>query len=145
MDLDPLYALIKKYEGFSAKPYLCPAGVWTIGYGHTGVGITKNTKPITQEVAELLMQDDANKFVTAVLVLSPILANKPDKLCALADFCYNLGTGRYKASTLKRRVDEGNWEAAAIELNKWVWGGGRKLPGLVLRRIEEGKLLTLGD
>jgi lysozyme len=61
---------------------------------------------------------------------------------AIADFCFNLGTTRYKASTLKRRVDAGDWPGAAEELAKWVWGGGQKLPGLVARRAAESLLLT---
>ena len=87
------------------------------------------------------MQGDALRFMREALRASPNLAKHPEKLCAIADFCYNLGSARYKASTLRRRINEGRWNEASNELLKWVWGGGRKLPGLVRRRIAERELL----
>lgn len=72
---------------------------------------------------------------------SPGLLAAPLAHVAIADFCFNLGVGRYKASTLRRRVDAGDWAGARAELGKWVWGGGRRLPGLVLRRQAEARLL----
>lgn len=74
-------------------------------------------------------------------MLCPALAG--DNLCAIADFAYNLGLARLKASTLRRRINVGDFEAAKIELRKWVNAGGRKLPGLVLRR--EAECLLLDD
>ena len=89
------------------------------------------------------MQQDAEVFHRAAGKLSPVLWLEGDaKHSAIADFCFNLGTTRYKASTLKRRVDAGDWHGAAEELEKWVWGGGKKLPGLVARRKAEANLLT---
>lgn len=140
---EPLYHLIRHFEGLHLKPYLCPAGVWTIGYGSTGADITAKTKKVTPEWAETRMKADAARFVREALRASPILAEHPEKLCAIADFCYNLGSTRYRASTLRRRVNEERWEEAADELMKWVWGGGRKLPGLVRRREAE-RALFLG-
>lgn len=87
------------------------------------------------------MHQDAEVFTRAAGNLSPVLWFAEDKHAAIADFCFNLGTSRYKASTLKRRVDAGDWEGAADELAKWVWGGGKKLPGLVARRAAEVELL----
>ena len=98
-----------------------------------------NTPPITEPVAEALMEDDAEIAITAALKMSPHLEG--DRLCAIADFIFNLGSGRYRASTLRKRVNECAWEDAQDELMKWVWGGGKKLNGLVLRRADEGKLL----
>ncbi len=141
MNLEPLYTLIRKFEGLRLKVYLCPAGVPTIGYGHTGPDVAMSVKPITVAQAEAYLVADVAKFIGATLRLSPILAQHPDKLCAIADFCYNLGAGRYKASTLKRCVDRGDWEEASIQLDKWVWGGGKKLPGLVARRKAEAVFL----
>ena len=69
------------------------------------------------------------------------MASDRARLSAIADFCYNLGTTRYKSSTLRRKVRDSDWLDAADELQKWVWGGGRKLPGLVLRRQAEAALL----
>lgn len=139
--LDKLYELVRKFEGLRLKPYLCPAGVPTVGYGHTGPEVRLDSPPITPALAETLLQEDAEHFALAALKLSPNLAADPDRLSAIADFCYNLGTTRYKASTLRRRINDGDWHGAAEELEKWVWGGGRKLPGLVMRRAAEAALL----
>jgi len=141
MNLEPLYGLIRFFEGLRLKVYLCPAGVWTIGYGSTGPDITAKTKRVTAEWAEERMTADAARFVRQALKASPILANHPEKLCAIADFCYNLGTTRYLASTLRRRVNAEQWDEASQELMKWVWGGGRKLPGLVRRRMAEQAII----
>lgn len=138
---DALLDLIRKFEGLRLRAYLCPAGIPTIGYGHTGADVTIGMAPITVAQAEAEMLLDADRFVRAALAMSPILHDNPDRLAAIADFCYNLGTTRYKASTLKRRVDAADWDGAADELQKWVWGGGRKLPGLVMRRAAEASLL----
>lgn len=144
MNLEPLYDLIRKFEGLRLKPYLCPAGIPTVGYGHTGPEVRLDSPPISEGFAEELMREDVERFVRAALRLSPILAAEPARLCAVADFCFNLGTGRYKASTLKRKVDAGDWEEAAEQLGKWVWGGGRRLPGLVARRAAEAQLMIGG-
>lgn len=138
---EALLALIRKFEGLHLKPYLCPAGVPTIGYGHTGKDVTLSMAPISEPVAEALMHQDAEVFMRAAGNLSPVLWFDEDKHAAIADFCFNLGSSRYKASTLKRRVDSGDWDGACDELAKWVWGGGRKLPGLVARRAAEAGLL----
>jgi lysozyme len=144
VNLEPLRELVRRYEGLRLKPYLCPAGKPTIGYGHTGAEVRLGSPPISVGFAEMLMEEDITKFARAALKLSPILATEDEKLCAVADFCFNLGTGRYKASTLKRKVDAGEWDDAADELSKWVWGGGRKLPGLVARRAAEARLMIGG-
>lgn len=140
-----LLAMIRKFEGLRLKPYLCPAGVWTCGYGHTGKDVTKDTAPVSMAVAEAWLQQDAATFARAAANLSPVLWFDEAKHAAIADFCFNLGTSRYKASTLKRRVDACDWEGAQVELQKWVWGGGKKLPGLVLRRQAEARLLDEGN
>lgn len=138
---EPLLALIRKFEGLRLKVYRCPAGVPTIGYGHTGKEVTMGMAPITREVAEAMLQQDAAVFVMAASVQSPVLWFDEAKQAAIADFCFNLGMTRYKASTLKRKVNAGDWEGAQEELQKWVWGGGKKLPGLVLRRQAEARLI----
>ncbi|MCB4358431.1 lysozyme [Quatrionicoccus australiensis] len=141
MILEKLNDLIRKFEGLRLKPYLCPAGVPTIGYGHTGPEVSIKMKPITEPVAEAMMVQDAATFATASANLSPVLYFDSDKHSAIADFCFNLGTTRYKASTLRRKVNAGDWEGAQEELQKWVWGGGKKLPGLIARRKAEALLL----
>lgn len=140
---EALLSLIRKFEGLRLKPYLCPAGVPTIGYGHTGADVRIGMPAISEPVAETLMQQDAAVFHRAAGKLSPVLWLEGDaKHSAIADFCFNLGTTRYKASTLKRRIDSGDWEGAQEELEKWVWGGGKKLPGLIARRKAEAMLLS---
>lgn len=82
---------------------------------------------------------DAARFAKATLLLCPTLDG--DGLAAIADFSYNLGVGRLKASTLRRKLNGGDYDGARRELMKWVRGGGRVLPGLVTRRAVEAALL----
>lgn len=138
--------LCKRFEGFSSKPYICPAGYPTIGYGTVykpdGTKVTMQDKPISREVAlDWLLRELNYNYMVGVLRASPKLAAYPKVLGAITDFAYNLGVPRYRASTLKKRIDAGDWESAATELHKWVYGGGRKLPGLVKRRQAEADLL----
>ena len=139
--------LCRRFEGLSLKPYLCPAGIPTIGYGSTryadGKAVTLKDAPITKAVAdELLLLTLSRDYMPGVLKLSPSLANRPKALAAMADFAYNLGVARYAGSTLRKRVDAGDWAAAKTELGKWVNGGGKPLPGLVARRAAEAALLV---
>lgn len=142
---DLLYALIRRFEGFRSRPYICPAGVPTIGYGSTrladGSKVSMADAPMAEPAADALMQRDADQFARAVAAISPTLWLNHPAHQAIADFAYNLGTTRYKASTLRRRIDAGDMQGAADELAKWVWGGGRKLPGLIARRSAEADML----
>lgn len=138
---EALPPLIRRFEGLRLRPYRCPAGVPTIGYGHTGPEVGLDSPPITKALAETWLYEDAQKACMQALKASPGLAAEPDRLAAIADFVFNLGIGRYRASTLRRRVDAGDWAGAAEQLQKWVWGGGKRLPGLVLRRKAEVVLL----
>jgi len=138
MDLAALYVLIKRFEGCKLMPYYCPAGVLTCGWGSTGPDVFPG-RAWTQEYADSRMLMDAQKFARGTLALCPSLAG--NKLCAIADFSYNLGIGRLKSSTLRRKVNAGDWEAVPKELRKWVNGGGRRLQGLVLRREAEIALI----
>lgn len=130
--------LIKRFEGFSPNPYLCPAGKWTIGYGST-YGITKDTPPITQEQAEALLLKDIESAIRSVLRLTrvPLEQNQFD---ALVSFVFNLGGGNYQASTLRQKLNRGDLIGASDQFLRWVYAGGRKLPGLVLRRAAERAL-----
>lgn len=142
-----LIPLLKRFEGLHklgkdglVYPYLCPAGVPTQGYGVVVSGL--DVPAISPAEAERRLEAKAAEHVAQAIKLSPVLAVAPDvKLAAIASFVYNLGAGRYKGSTLRKRVNEQNWPAAATELQKWVWGGGKKLPGLVARRIAEARML----
>lgn len=141
MNLTELYKLIRRFEGCKLVPYICPAGVWTCGWGSTGPDVVPGRR-WTQEYADKRLELDAIKFSRATRALCPFLID--DQHCAIADFAYNLGIGRLKSSTLRRKLNAGDIDGAANELRKWVNGGGRKLPGLVLRREAERLLLLRG-
>ena len=138
-----LIALIKLFEGCFLKAYLCPARVWTCGWGSTGPDVREGVE-WTQEQADDRMEKDAIAFYVAALRASPTLHLNEKIHGAVSDFCYNLGTGRYKSSTFKKRIDEGDYESAIHELQKWTRGGGKILPGLVKRRMKEGDLIMQG-
>lgn len=138
--------LCRRFEGLSLKPYLCPAGVPTIGYGSTryedGKPVSLKDRPITQALAdELLLLTLCRDYMPGVLKLSPTLEQHNGALAAITDFAYNLGVLRYAGSTLRRRVDAKDWAGARAELAKWVNGGGKRLPGLATRRAAEAALL----
>lgn len=141
-DLSELYTLIKRFEGCRLRPYLCPAGVWTCGWGSTGADVIPG-RAWTQEYADRRMRQDAEKFARGTLALCPNLSG--NDLCAIADFAYNLGLGNLRISTLRKRINAGDREAAYRELRKWVRGGGRALPGLVKRREAEIALMQSAE
>lgn len=135
------WQLIARWEGFRARPYLCPAGVPTIGYGFTyyenGVYVTLLDEPMSKERAHrLLVHLLRTKYMRLAHILCPG-AVTPGQLAAVTDFCYNLGTGNLKNSTLRRRINAGEWDLVPAEFRKWVRAGGRVLKGLVLRREAE--------
>jgi lysozyme len=135
-----LLGLIRRFEGLRLKAYYCPAGVLTCGYGSTGPDIKPDTA-WTKEQAEARMARDASVHATAAANLCPVIAATPDALAAIADFSYNLGATRLKGSTLRRKINAGDMAGARAELAKWVRGGGKVLPGLVVRRATEAALL----
>lgn len=146
MNLNIAFELCKKFEGFSARAYLCPAGIPTIGYGATyypdGSKVTLQDLTITEpHAAELLRYELEHTYLPAVLRLCPILATDERRLNAIVDFAFNLGVGRLQSSTLRRKINAQDWPAAQNEILKWVYGGGKKLPGLVKRRQAEAMLL----
>lgn len=134
-------ALCRRFEGFYGQPYLCPAGIPTIGYGATyyedGRRVTLRDPAITRQRAEaLLLWHVRTVYLPAVRRLCPGV-DHPGRLAALIDFTFNLGTGRLQASTLRKRVNADRWDDVPSELRKWVMGGGKVLRGLQLRREAE--------
>ena len=127
--------LAKQFEGWSPKVYLCPAGFFTIGFGH----LCKKTHPaISKAQGEEYLKQDMLSALHGTLKYCPVLLRESEeKLGAIVDFVFNLGAGRLQASTLRRRINQRNWPAVRKELQKWVYGGGRKLNGLVARRKME--------
>ena len=141
--------LAKRFEGFERKakrgteitavPYICPAGFWTIGYGHL---CDQKHQPIIEAEAEVYLACDLQSAVAATLRYCPVLATEPEgRLAAIVDFTFNLGAGRLQMSTLRRRINQRDWPGVAHELRRWIYGGGRVLPGLVTRRDVEARLL----
>lgn len=144
--------LAKRFEGFHrvpkhdpnrAYPYICPAGYPTIGYGHL---CTMDHPPITETEAEAYLAQDLRTALAATLRYCPVLATEPEgRLAAIVDFTFNLGAGRLQTSTLRLRVNQRDWVAAGQELRRWVYGGGRILPGLVSRRLAELGILEAAN
>lgn len=152
MNLDIAEELCRRFEGFRARPYLCPAGIPTIGYGSTGYAdgrrVTIQDAPIAEPDARaLLVHELFNRYAPGVLRQCPgllplaLLQEDWRKVNAIVDFAYNLGIGRLQTSTLRRKINAQDWAGAQSELGKWVWGGGRRLPGLVSRRRAESALI----
>jgi len=146
MKLDIAAALCKQFEGFRGKPYLCPAGVPTLGFGSTyyadGRKVALTDPPISEpDATVLLLHELHHTYLPAVLRHCPVLLTNEKKCNAIVDFAYNLGTGRLQTSTLKRKINSGSWEEAKEQLLLWTKGGGRVLPGLVKRRTAECRLL----
>lgn len=135
--------LIKTYEGFSEKPYLCPAGVPTIGYGSTYYDndepVAMDDPVISKKYADSLLKIMLRKYEKGVLnaVTVALTQNQFD---ALVSFAYNLGVGQLRGSTLLNKLNKGDVKGAAFEFDKWVHGGGKVLPGLVKRRAAEKAL-----
>lgn len=139
--------LVKHFEGLFLKAYLCPAKVWTIGYGHTGLkhndGTVMRGRTITEAEAEQLLTHDLNtKYAPEVerLVMVPLTQPQFD---ALVSFHFN--TGALAKSTLLKKLNQNDKGGAAEEFLKWTRGGGRVLKGLVRRRQAERHLFLKGE
>lgn len=135
--------LIKSFEGLRLKPYLCAAGVPTIGYGTTvypdGKKVSLQDSEISEAEAEALLEHDLITFCQAVedMVTVPLTDNQ---FGALVSFSYNVGSSALKNSTLLRKLNSGDYVSAAENFLKWVNAGGRRLSGLVKRREAEQSL-----
>jgi len=166
--------LMHKYEGFRSRPYLCPAHIWTIGYGHVlyqdqirlpvlyteaqlkqpveNRVMLRKHYPLKQEDNRVwtkteideLFRVDVATFERGVLRLVPGVAGRQGAFDALVSFAFNAGLGNLQRSTIRIRANRGDWEGAAEAFMAWTKGGGRVLPGLVKRREAE-KALFLSD
>jgi lysozyme len=150
-----------RYEGFRNKPYLCPADIWTIGYGHVLYQeqirlpvVRTDDKPNTlirkkyplkpednrvwskDEINELFRKDVAT-FERGVLRLVPGVVGRQGSFDALVSISFNFGLGNLQRSTIRMRANRGDWEGAADAFRAWTKGGGKVLPGLVKRREAE--------
>lgn len=129
--------LIKQFEGCKLTAYRCPAGVPTVGFGHTGRDVRMGMT-ITQDQADGFLLNDLRLFEQGVEQLCPVATG--NQFSALVSFAYNLGLESLKTSTLRRLHNEGQYSAAQAQFARWVNAGGRKLPGLVRRRAAEAAL-----
>jgi lysozyme len=149
-----------RFEGCRNKPYLCPADIWTIGYGHVlyqeqirlpmvrvegSNSITRRKMPLKQEdnrvwskeEIEKLFADDIASFERGVLRLVPGVIGKQGAFDALVSISFNFGLGNLQRSTIRMKANRGDWEGAAEAFRAWTKGGGKVLPGLVKRREAE--------
>lgn len=132
--------LIKKFEGCSLEAYLCPAKVWTIGYGHTS-GVKKGDK-ITQAQALDYLIKDLDVFESGVIRLTSGLGLNNNQIGALISFAFNLGLGALGGSTLLKLLKQGKIKEASLEFAKWNKAGGVVLAGLTRRRAAETELFN---
>jgi lysozyme len=145
--------LIKRFEGLKLKAYICAAGFITVGWGHVLSGVhaakLKVSNPerykqlmstkVTIEEAEVLLRQDLRLSALAVLKLTNVeLTN--GQYAALISFVFNLGAGKYQRSTLRMKLNRKEYEDAAEEFPKWVYGDGKVQPGLKTRRASEQML-----
>ena len=134
--------LIKRFEGFSALPYLCPAWILTIGYGHVLLPAERaNLLQVDDAMAQQLLITDVRFAEMAVrrYIHHPLSQNQFD---ALVSFTFNVGAGALQRSSLRRVINRADEEAIARQWMRWVWGGGRKLNGLARRRAAELALFS---
>jgi lysozyme len=153
--------LMHKYEGKRSRPYLCPAHIWTIGYGHVlyqeqirlpvvrvegkETPMIRKEMPLkpednrvwTKEEIDELFRTDVGTFERGVLRLVPGVVGRQGSFDALVSISFNFGLGNLQRSTIRMRVNRGDWEGAAEAFRVWTKGGGKVLPGLVKRREAE--------
>jgi len=135
--------ICKTFEGFhrvirsqpriEAAPYICPAGFWTIGWGHV---CSRDHPPIDVSIGQQFLEEDLLLARLAVqrLITIPLCASQTE---ALTSWTFNLGSARLRASTLRARLNRNEVEAVPDEMRRWVYAGGKKLAGLVARREAE--------
>lgn len=139
--------LVVAFEGYSPVPYRCAAGVWTIGYGTTRYPGGRRVRVIdpscTKAQAEQWLHHELAKCERAVIRYCDVYLNEYER-AALASFIYNLGSGAFRASTLRRRINTGDWHDVPYQIQRWNKAGGRILRGLIRRRAAEVNLWELG-
>lgn len=138
-------ALIKYFEGVRARPYRCPAGYWTIGVGHL---ITRNVelpdswdRKLEPDEIDALLKKDLRKFEIGVRRLLYPRQPTQSEFDALVSFSFNLGLGCFQRSTVRSAFKRNDKKRAGEVLLKYCYAGGRKLKGLIRRRLAEHALL----
>ncbi len=146
---DRLLQLLRQEEGLakvlpdgSIVPYTDMAGYWTIGYGHR---CTRYFGPIDQDGAETILVADAQLAMSEAVRLSPVLAHFQNKLIAVSDFVFNLGSLAYETSHLRKYINAGEWQLAADEFPKWVYAAHKMVEDLIKRRALERQIFLETD
>ncbi len=129
--------LIKKFEGLKTKAYKCPAGIWTIGYGHTA-GV-KSTATCTIEQATNYLKQDVKTAENAIKKYVKVELNQ-NQFDALVSFIYNVGSVAFRKSTMLKFINNSHFPLAAGQFDLWIYSKGEKLEGLVTRRKAEKEL-----
>ena len=131
--------LIKHFEGCELYAYKCPAGVWTIGYGHT-----KGVEPgmqITEQDAEDMLKEELIEYESYINDLVTVGLNQ-NQFDAMVSWVYNLGAGNLKASTLLKVLNAGDYAGVSAQIMRWNKAGGKVLEGLTRRRQAEADLFA---
>lgn len=128
--------IVRVSEGLIPHVYKDPVGIPTVCYGHTGRDLVYG-KSYTPDECRGILDKDLQTAIRGVMSCAPLDVLTPGQLAAFADFTLNAGTGRFCGSTMSRLIREGKPLAACDELGKWVYAGGKILPGLVTRRKRE--------
>lgn len=132
---------ISRHEGLSLKAYLCPSGVWTIGYGHTQ-GVREGDECTTEDAASWLVEDiEATQKALAKYVNIPVTEGQ---FIALTSLAFNVGVGNVLKSKLLRKLNAGDIRGAAEEFLDFDLANGKRLPGLTTRRKDESELFLKG-
>lgn len=141
---DTAINMLKTFEGLELGAYKCSAGVWTIGYGHTGPEVSDGMT-ITEPEAEDLLRKDVELFEREVTLLTSDLGLAQHQFDALVSFSFNVGISALKKSTLFKYVSQGDYASAVPEFMKWVNAGGKPVKGLFARRGAEAALFAGRD
>ena len=152
-----------RFEGCRNRPYLCPAHIWTVGYGEVlyqeqirlpvvrvegYTGMIRKEMPLKPEDNRVWSKEEINqlfdrsieRFERGVLRLVPGVVGRQGAFDALVSFAFNAGLGNLQRSTIRMKANRGDWEGAAEAFMAWTKGGGKVLPGLVKRRVAERSL-----
>lgn len=129
--------LVKSFEGLRVQSYLCPAGIWTIGYGHTRTA--RPNMVVTREQADWLLTDDLRQAARVVMQQVTVTLND-NQFAALVCFVFNVGAQNFSQSTLLRLLQRGWYEQVPVQLVRWNKARGETLGGLARRRAAEAKL-----
>ena len=134
--------LFKPFETCELEAYLCPAGVWTIGWGHTGPDVHPGLV-ISQDEADSLLVIDLHKAVEGVDAVIKVDLS-PRQAGALISLTYNIGVEAFRDSTLLKLLNIGNYDGAALQFARWNKSKGKVLNGLIRRRAAEAKMFVEG-